>query len=69
MLTVNAVWRRDQELPTLDRLVETAKQLAHEHQWSQRRCRAREFDGCFEPMYERPATVERTPPPRIRVTS
>jgi hypothetical protein len=34
MLTVNAVWRRDQELPTLDRLVETAKQLAHEHQWS-----------------------------------
>jgi DNA-binding transcriptional LysR family regulator len=34
MLTVNAVWRQDQELPPLDRLFETAKQLALEHQWS-----------------------------------
>ena len=34
MLTVNAVWRQDHELPALERLFETATQLAHEHQWS-----------------------------------
>jgi DNA-binding transcriptional LysR family regulator len=34
MLTVNAVWRQDHELPALDRLFETADELAHEHQWS-----------------------------------
>jgi DNA-binding transcriptional LysR family regulator len=34
MLTVNAVWRQDHELPALERLFETAKQLAHEHHWS-----------------------------------
>ena len=34
MLTVNAVWRQDHELPALDRLFETSNQLADEHQWS-----------------------------------
>ena len=34
MLTINAVWRQDHELPTLERLFDTAKQLAHEHHWS-----------------------------------
>jgi DNA-binding transcriptional LysR family regulator len=33
MLTVNAVWRRDQELPAIERLFETAKQLAQERHW------------------------------------
>src|SRR5262249_49027450 len=34
MLTVNAVWRGDHELPALERLFETAKQLAQERHWS-----------------------------------
>ena len=34
MLTVNAVWRQDHEIPALDRLFETAEQLADEHHWS-----------------------------------
>jgi molybdate transport repressor ModE-like protein len=34
MLTVNAVWRQDHELPALDRLFETADELAQEHDWS-----------------------------------
>jgi DNA-binding transcriptional LysR family regulator len=34
MLTVNAVWRGDHTIPALDRLFETAKQLADEHHWS-----------------------------------
>jgi DNA-binding transcriptional LysR family regulator len=34
MLTVNAVWRRDQELPTIDRFFETAKGVAQERNWS-----------------------------------
>ena len=34
MLTVNAVWRKDQELPTIERLFDTAKQLAHERHWA-----------------------------------
>jgi DNA-binding transcriptional LysR family regulator len=34
MLTVNAVWRRDQELPAVERFFETARQLADEHHWS-----------------------------------
>jgi DNA-binding transcriptional LysR family regulator len=33
MLTVNAVWRRDHELPAIERLFETAKQLAQERHW------------------------------------
>ena len=33
MLTVNAVWRQDLELPALDRFFETAKQLAQERRW------------------------------------
>jgi DNA-binding transcriptional LysR family regulator len=34
MLTVNAVWRRDPELPAIERLFETAKQLAQERHWA-----------------------------------
>jgi DNA-binding transcriptional LysR family regulator len=34
MLTVNAVWRRDQELPTIDRFFESAIRLAQERSWS-----------------------------------
>jgi len=34
MLTVNAVWRRDSELPTIDRFFESAKALARERNWS-----------------------------------
>jgi DNA-binding transcriptional LysR family regulator len=34
MLTVNVVWRRDPELPAIERLFETAKQLAEERHWS-----------------------------------
>src|SRR5215831_442926 len=33
MLTVNAVWRRDHELPAIERLFETAKELAQERHW------------------------------------
>jgi DNA-binding transcriptional LysR family regulator len=33
MVTVNAVWRRDHELPAIERLFETAKQLAQERNW------------------------------------
>jgi DNA-binding transcriptional LysR family regulator len=34
ILTVNAVWRQDHELPAIDRFFETAKQLAHERHWA-----------------------------------
>jgi DNA-binding transcriptional LysR family regulator len=34
MLTVNAVWRQDHDLPAIDRFFETAKQLAEEHHWA-----------------------------------
>jgi DNA-binding transcriptional LysR family regulator len=34
MLTVNAVWRQDHELPAIERFFETAKQLAQEHHWA-----------------------------------
>jgi DNA-binding transcriptional LysR family regulator len=34
MLTVNAVWRQDHELPTIDRFFESAKGLAQERNWS-----------------------------------
>src|SRR5262245_962643 len=34
MLTVNAVWRQDQELATVDRFFEAAKQLAQERRWA-----------------------------------
>jgi DNA-binding transcriptional LysR family regulator len=34
MLTINAVWRRDQELPTIERFFECAKSLAQERSWS-----------------------------------
>jgi DNA-binding transcriptional LysR family regulator len=34
MLTVNAVWRPDHKLPAIERLFETAKQLAQERHWS-----------------------------------
>jgi DNA-binding transcriptional LysR family regulator len=34
MLTVNAVWRQDHELPALERLFDTVKRLAQEHHWS-----------------------------------
>jgi DNA-binding transcriptional LysR family regulator len=34
MLTVNAVWRHDHELPAIERFVETAKQLAQERHWA-----------------------------------
>ena len=30
MLTVNAVWRRDRELPAIERIFETAKQFAQD---------------------------------------
>jgi hypothetical protein len=34
MLTVNAVWRQDHELPAIDRFLEAAKSVAQERQWS-----------------------------------
>jgi DNA-binding transcriptional LysR family regulator len=34
MLTINAVWRRDNELPAIKRFLETAKELARERQWA-----------------------------------
>jgi hypothetical protein len=34
MLTVNAVWRQDHELPAIERFFETAKQLARERHWA-----------------------------------
>lgn len=34
MLTVNAVWRRENELPTIDRLLETARRVADERNWA-----------------------------------
>jgi DNA-binding transcriptional LysR family regulator len=34
MLTVNAVWRQDQELPAIERFFETAKRLARERRWA-----------------------------------
>jgi DNA-binding transcriptional LysR family regulator len=34
MLTVNAVWRHDHELPAIGRFFETAKQLAQERHWA-----------------------------------
>jgi DNA-binding transcriptional LysR family regulator len=34
MLTINAVWRPDHQPPAIERLLETAKQLAHERHWS-----------------------------------
>jgi hypothetical protein len=33
MLTVNAVWRPDHELPAIKRFLEAAKQLAKERHW------------------------------------
>src|SRR5262249_36819884 len=39
MLTVNVVWRRHQELPAIERLFETAKQLAQDRNWAQRQAR------------------------------
>jgi len=33
ILTVNAVWRQDQDLPAIERFFETAKQLAHDRHW------------------------------------
>jgi DNA-binding transcriptional LysR family regulator len=34
MLTVNAVWRHDHEIPVIERFLETAKRLAQERQWA-----------------------------------
>jgi DNA-binding transcriptional LysR family regulator len=34
MLTVNAIWRHDHELPAIGRFFETAKQLAQERHWA-----------------------------------
>jgi hypothetical protein len=34
MLTVNAVWRHDHELPAIGRFFETAQQLAQERHWA-----------------------------------
>jgi hypothetical protein len=34
MLTVNAVWRQDHELPVLERLFESVKRLARERHWA-----------------------------------
>jgi DNA-binding transcriptional LysR family regulator len=34
MLTVNAVWRQDHELPAIARFFETAKELAQERHWA-----------------------------------
>jgi DNA-binding transcriptional LysR family regulator len=34
MLTINAVWRLDQELPAIERFFETAHQLAQERHWA-----------------------------------
>jgi molybdenum-dependent DNA-binding transcriptional regulator ModE len=34
MLTVNAVWRAHNEMPAIRRLLETAKRIAQERDWS-----------------------------------
>ena len=34
MLTVNAVWREDQQLPAIDRVLATAKQISTQRHWS-----------------------------------
>jgi DNA-binding transcriptional LysR family regulator len=34
MLTVNAVWRQEHELPAIERFFETAKQVAQERHWA-----------------------------------
>jgi DNA-binding transcriptional LysR family regulator len=34
MLTVNAVWRHDGEIPAVARMLEAARRLAHERRWS-----------------------------------
>ena len=34
MLTVNAVWRQDHELPAIERFFAAAKQLAQERRWA-----------------------------------
>jgi DNA-binding transcriptional LysR family regulator len=34
MLTVNAVWRQDQELPSIERLLDVADQIARERRWA-----------------------------------
>jgi DNA-binding transcriptional LysR family regulator len=34
MLTVNAVWREDQDLPAVDRVLSTAKDISTERHWS-----------------------------------
>jgi DNA-binding transcriptional LysR family regulator len=34
MLTVNAVWREDHELPAIERFFDTAKELAQERHWA-----------------------------------
>ena len=34
MLTVNAVWRQDHELPAIDRFFETATRVAEERDWA-----------------------------------
>jgi DNA-binding transcriptional LysR family regulator len=34
MLTINAVWRRDHELPAIERLFESANRLAQERHWA-----------------------------------
>ena len=34
MLTVNAVWRRDHEIPAIERVLGAAKQVANERHWS-----------------------------------
>lgn len=34
MLTVNAVWRQDHEIPAIERCLETANRLTHERHWA-----------------------------------
>jgi DNA-binding transcriptional LysR family regulator len=34
MLTVNAVWRHDHQLPAVERVIETSKRIAQERHWS-----------------------------------
>ena len=34
MLSINAVWRRDNKAPAIKRLLETAKQLAQDQNWA-----------------------------------
>jgi hypothetical protein len=34
MLSVNAVWRQDKELPALERFFDAATQLAQERHWA-----------------------------------